>query len=75
MPEVLKKSSKIGDRFTTTSDLQNNVERVSFQAGNRQLNQKFPEKAYCPQVHLRIRNITFPAAFHAIQAGADPARS
>ena len=37
MPEILKKSSKTGDRFTTTSNLQNNVEHVFFQAGNRQL--------------------------------------
>ena len=46
MPEILEKSSKIGDRFTTTLDLQNNVERALFQAGNRQLSQKFPEKVY-----------------------------
>ena len=44
MPEILKKSQKTGDRFTATSDLQNNVERVLFQAGNRQLSQKFREK-------------------------------
>ena len=50
MPEILKKSSKTGDRFTTTSDLQNNVERVLFHVGNRQLSQKFPEKVYNPQV-------------------------
>ena len=42
MPEILKKSSKTGDRFTSTSGLQNNVECVLFQAGNRQLSQKFP---------------------------------
>ena len=50
MPEILKMSSKTGDRFTATSDLQNNVERVLFQAGNRQLSQKFPERVYSPQV-------------------------
>ena len=50
MPEILKKSSKTGDRFAATSDLQNNVERVLFQAGNRQLSQKFPDKVYSPQV-------------------------
>ena len=37
MPEILKKSSKTGDRFTAIPDLRNNVERVIFQAGNRQL--------------------------------------
>ena len=50
MPEILKKSSKTRDRFTATSDLQNNVERVLFQAGNRQLSQKFPKEVYSPQV-------------------------
>ena len=52
MPEILKKSSKKGDRFTVTSDLQNNVELALFQAGNRQLNQKFPVKVYSPQVPM-----------------------
>ena len=50
MPEILKKSSKTGNRFTTTSDLQSNVERVLFKARNRQLSQKFPEKGYSPEV-------------------------
>ena len=50
MPEILKKSSKTGDRFTAILDLQNNVEHILFQAGNRQLSQKFPEKASSPQV-------------------------
>ena len=50
MPEILKKSSKTGDRFTATSDLQNNVERALFQAGNRQLSQKIPGKGYSYQV-------------------------
>ena len=50
MPEILKMSSKTGDQFTATSDLQNNVERVLFQAGNRQLSQKLPERAYSPLV-------------------------
>ena len=50
MPEILKKWSKTGDRFTATSDLQNNVEHASIQAGNRQLSQKFLEKVYSPQV-------------------------
>ena len=49
---VLKKLSKTGDRFTATSDLQNNMERALFQAGNRQLSQKFPAKAYSPQVPM-----------------------
>ena len=44
MLEILKKSSKTGDRFSAISDLQNNEERVLVQAGNRQLSQKFPEK-------------------------------
>ena len=42
--EILKKSSKTGDRFTAIPDIQNNEERVLFQAGNSQLCQKFPEK-------------------------------
>ena len=33
MPEILKKSSNTGDRFTAISDLQNNVERVYFRVG------------------------------------------
>ena len=49
MPEILKKSSKTGDRFTAIN-LQNNVVSVLFQAGNRQLSQKFPKKVYSPQV-------------------------
>ena len=44
--EILKKSSKTGDRFTAISDLQNNEERALFHAGNKQLSQKFPEKVY-----------------------------
>ena len=50
MPEIIKNSSKTGDRFTATPDLQNNVECVLFQVGNRLLSQKFPEKVYSPQV-------------------------
>ena len=49
MPEILEQSSKTGHRFTATSDLQNNVGRALFQAGNRQLSQKFPEKVYSTQ--------------------------
>ena len=48
MLEILKKPSKTEDRFTATSDLQNNAERVSFQTVNRQLSQKFLEQAYSP---------------------------
>ena len=44
MREILKKSSKTGDRFTAVSDLKNNEERVLFQAANRQRSQKFPDK-------------------------------
>ena len=50
MPEILKKASTTGNRFTTISDLQNNVDRVLFRTGNRQLSQKFSEKVYSPQV-------------------------
>ena len=50
IPEILRKSSKTGDRFTAISDLQSNVERVLLQVGNMQLSQKFPEKVYSPQV-------------------------
>ena len=48
MPENLKKSSKTGGRVSTTSDLYNNPKRVLFQAGNRQISQKFAEKGYSP---------------------------
>ena len=49
MPEILKKSSK--SRFAAISVFQSNKEeRVSFQAGNRQLCEKFQEKFYGPQV-------------------------
>ena len=48
MPEILKKSSKTGDRFTAISDLKNNEEHVLFRAGNRQLSRKFPEQFYIP---------------------------
>ena len=51
-PEILKKSSKTEDRFTATSDLQHNVERALFLAGNRQLCQKFPVKVDSPQVPM-----------------------
>ena len=59
MSEILKKSSVTGNRFTAISDLQSNVERVLFQAGNRQLSQKFPEKVYSPQVPKNWEQ-TFP---------------
>ena len=45
MPEILKKSSKSGDRLTAISDLQNN-ECGLFQARNRQPSQQFPEKVF-----------------------------
>ena len=45
MSEILKKSSKSGDRFTAMSDVQNNEERVLFQAGNRQLRGPLHEKS------------------------------
>ena len=45
MPEILKKSSKTGDQWTAISDLQNNVERVLLQVGNRQLSRRFSERA------------------------------
>ena len=44
--EILKKSFKTGDRFTAFSDLQNNEERVSLQAENRQLIRKFSKQVY-----------------------------
>ena len=73
MSEVPKKSSKTGGRFTGISDLQNNVARVLFQAGNRQLSQKFAEKVYCPQEELGM-NVPYKliefqrnSAFHAIE--------
>ena len=55
MPEILKKSSKTGDRFTTTSDLQNSMERVLFQAENRQLSQSLQRKVIAAR-YLRIGN-------------------
>ena len=54
MPEILKKFSKTGDRFTAISDLQNNEDRVLFQAEDRQLRQKFPEKVYSPKVPKKV---------------------
>ena len=41
MLDILKKSSKTRDQFTAISDLQNNEERVLFQAGNRILSRRF----------------------------------
>ena len=48
MPEILKKSSKTGVQFTAISDLQNNVEHVLFQVGNRQLSRRLSERVYSP---------------------------
>ena len=48
MPEILKKSPKTGNLFTAISDLQNNEKRALFQAGNKQLSQKFSEQIYSP---------------------------
>ena len=45
MLEILKMSSKTGDRFTAVSDLQNNEECVLFQTGNRQLHKSFQNKS------------------------------
>ena len=50
MPEILKKSSKTGDQYSTISDLQDNEERVLFQAGNGQLNRKFSEQVHSPYI-------------------------
>ena len=48
MFEMLKKSSRTRDRFTTVSDLQNNEEHVSVLPGIRQLSGKL--KVYSPEV-------------------------
>ena len=48
MPEILEKSSETRDQFTAISDLQNNEKRVLFQAGRRQISQKFSEQVYSP---------------------------
>ena len=48
MPEILKKSSKTRVQFTAISDLQNNVEHVLFQVGNRQLSRSLSERVYSP---------------------------
>ena len=48
MPEILKKSSKTGNRFTAITDFQNNKDPVLFQTGNRQLSRKFSEQLYSP---------------------------
>ena len=50
MLEILKESSKTGDRFTAISDVQNDEERVLFQDGNRQLSRKFSEQVYDPDI-------------------------
>ena len=47
MPEILKRLSRARDRFTVISNLQNNEERVLFQAENRQLG-KLSEQVYIP---------------------------
>ena len=49
MSEVLKKASKTGDRFTAISDLQNNVERVLFLAGNSNSVKSFQRKFIVPR--------------------------
>ena len=43
-PEILKRASKTGHRFTAILDPQNNEERATFQARNRQLSKHFPGK-------------------------------
>ena len=48
MLEIVKKSSITGDQFTAISDRENNDESALFQAGNRELSRKFPEKVYSP---------------------------
>ena len=48
MPEILKKSSKTLDQSTAISNLQNNVERVLLQFGDRQLSRRFSERVYSP---------------------------
>ena len=55
IPEILKKSSKTGDRFTVISDLQNNEEHALFRAGNRQVSQKFLGKFIVPR-YIKIGN-------------------
>ena len=49
MPEILKKSSKTGDRFTAISDLQNNVERVYFKLGIGNSVESFQNKFIVPR--------------------------
>ena len=48
MLEILKKSSKLRDLRTAISDLQNNEERVLFQAGTPHLSPKSSEQVYGP---------------------------
>ena len=48
MLEVLKISSKIGDRFIVISDPPDNEECVLFEGGNRPLSQKYSEQVYVP---------------------------
>ena len=48
MFEILRMSSKIGNRFIAISDLYSNEERVSFQSGNRQLSRMIEEQIYSP---------------------------
>ena len=55
MPEILKKSSKTGDRFTAISDLQNNVEHVSFRLGIGNSVNSFQRKFIVPRC-LKIGN-------------------
>ena len=67
------KRRQIGDRFTAISDLQNNEERVLFQAGNRQLSQKFPKTVYGPQVPKNLKFIEL--FFKGIQRKSNSSRT
>ena len=53
MPEIIKKSSKAGDQFTTILDLQNNEEHVYFRLGIGSSVKGSPEKVYSP-MYLKI---------------------
>ena len=47
--EILKNSSETGDRFTSISDLKNNLECVLFQTRNRHSLKSFQRKFIVPR--------------------------
>ena len=68
MLEILKKSSKTGDRLTAISDLQNNAERVYFKLGIGISVESFQSKFIVPRYlkYFVSRDKDTPAFLKAI---------